>query len=303
VTVAIIDTGIDYNYPDLRGRVDLSRSKSFVPTDDALVAQFFPTRNLITDLHFHGTHVASTVSSNANVVAGITSQVTLIGVKVLNVNGSGNFGAILNGVLWAADHGADIANMSLGGYFNKPASGPFIHLINDTFNYAHRKGMLVVVAAGNDKVDLDHDGNLMSLNCDAPNVLCVSATGPNADGGVNGPWFNIDNPASYTNFGRSGVDVAAPGGDFSAVWEACSQTSLQIPVCRTGTFTVGLTGTSMATPHVAGLAALLVDSIGHGKPSQIKARILQTADDLGQSGTDPFYGKGRINVPNALGLK
>src|SRR5262249_2221644 len=84
VTVAILDTGIDYLHRDLRGRVDLSRSKSFIPSDDAIVAVLFPTRNPVTDLHFHGTHVAATVSSNAVAAAGMTSGVTLIGVKVLD---------------------------------------------------------------------------------------------------------------------------------------------------------------------------------------------------------------------------
>jgi subtilisin family serine protease len=76
-----------------------------------------------------------------------------------------------------------------------------------------------------------------------------------------------------------------------------------IPVCQTGTFIVGVTGTSMASPHVAGLAALIVAEIGHGKPSQVKARLQQSADDLGAPGMDPLYGHGRINVPRALGLQ
>jgi subtilisin family serine protease len=86
------------------------------------------------------------------------------------------------------------------------------------------------------------------------------------------------------------------------VWAACSRTSLVIPICQTGTFIVGVTGTSMASPHTAGLAALLVEDLGPNGPSQIRARIQQSADDLGQPGTDPNYGKGRINVPSALGL-
>ncbi len=68
-----------------------------------------------------------------------------------------------------------------------------------------------------------------------------------------------------------------------------------IPVCQTGTFVVGVTGTSMAAPHVTGLAALVVEDLGRN-PGQVKTRIQQTADDLGQKGTDPYYGKGRINV-------
>ena len=72
--------------------------------------------------------------------------------------------------------------------------------------------------------------------------------------------------------------------------------------CRTNDLVLGLLGTSMAAPHVSGLAALIVEDVGHGKPSLVKARLQQSADDLGLPGTDPFYGKGRINVPRAIGL-
>ena len=309
VTVAILDTGIDYLHLDLRGRVDLSRSKSFIPSDDAVVAALFPTRNPITDLHFHGTHVAATVSSNARAAAGMTSGVTLIGVKVLNRFGSGPFSAIFNGMLWAADHGADVINMSLGTDFPKAHNGSFLGFYNRIFNFVNRKGTLVVVAAGNDSIDLDHDGNNFNANCNAPNVVCVSATGPTASAGVNGPWTNVDAPAFYTNSGRSAISVAAPGGNIGPggtggfVWEACSTSSLAIPICRTGTFIVGVIGTSMASPHAAGLAALIVEQVGHGNPSQVRALLQQSADDLGQIGTDPFYGKGRIDVPRAEGLQ
>jgi subtilisin family serine protease len=304
VRVAVLDTGIDYAHADLAGRVDLSSSVSFVPSDDAIVAAFFPGKHPVTDLRYHGTHVAATISSNALAAAGVTSRTTLFGVKVLDYTGSGSLSAILNGVYWAADHQADVINMSLGGSFSKSGNGRYVGLINKAFNYAHRKGSVVVVAAGNDAADLDHNGNTLVTFCDAPNVVCVSATGPTATAGTNGPWTNVDAPASYSNFGRSAITVAAPGGTGAgAVWEACSGTSVVIPVCQTGTFVVGVTGTSMASPHVAGLAALLVEDIGHGKPSQVKNRLKQSADDLGAKGTDPNYGKGRINVPRALGLQ
>lgn len=302
VTVAILDTGISYTHIDLVGRVDLSRSVSFVPSDDALVAAYFPGYHPVTDLNYHGTHVAATVSSNAVGAAGVTSKVTLIGVKVLNVNNIGYHGRILSGVLYAADNGADVINMSIVGGDTKDHNGHAIAGISRVFNYAHRKGALVVVCAGNDSLDLDHDGNYYHTYCSAPNVVCVSATGPTASGGYNGPFTNVDAFAPYSNYGRSAISVAAPGGAQGYVWEACSRTSLVVPYCQTWDYVIGMTGTSMAAPHVSGLAALLVEQIGHGKPSQIKAALQRTADDLGQVGTDPFYGKGRINVPRALGL-
>ena len=303
VRVAILDSGIDYLYPDLNGLVDLSRSVSFVPTDDALVASLFPTRLPITDLNWHGTHIASTVASHSNLVAGVTARTTLMAVKVLDRHKSGFISNFLRGVLFAADHDADVLNMSLGGTASKSQFAGYAHYVNRIFNYGYRRGVVIVVGAGNDALDLDHSADLYVDYCDAPNVICVSATGP-AAGGLSGPWTDVDAFASYSNFGRSGITVAAPGGTVTGagVLGACSQTSLDVANCDTGPKLLSAWGTSMATPHVSGLAALVVDQIGHGKPALVRARILQSADDLGLPGADPYYGSGRINVARALGL-
>lgn len=303
VTVAILDTGIDYTNLDLQGRVDLARSVSFVPVDDQLTQIYFPGRHPISDLHYHGTHVAATAVSNGIVGAGVTSGATLMGVKVCTVvDQSCSFGAVMSGVLYAADNGADVVNMSLGGGFAKAGLGQFVGFINRVFNHARQQGATVVVAAGNAAADLDHNGNVFATYCDAPGVICVSATGPTASGGTNGPWQDVDALAYYSNFGRSAISVAAPGGNTGgSVWATCTRTSLVVPICQTGNYIIGIGGTSMATPHVSGLAALVVEDVGP-RPSQVKARIQQGAQDLGQPGTDPAYGKGRIHVGNTLGL-
>jgi subtilisin family serine protease len=304
VTVAVIDTGVSYEHPDLVGRVDLSRSVSFVPSDDADVAAIFPGRHPVTDLFYHGTHVAATITSNAQIAAGVTSNVTIMGVKVLSRWGEGTFSGVLDGIVWAADHGADVANLSLGDTLPKGANGRYVAMIQQAFNYAHRNGMLVVVAAGNEGRDLDHDRNDFNMYCNAANVVCVSATGPTHAASITGPWTDVDEFAGYSNYGRSAISVSAPGGTGAArIWAACSKTSLLVPFCQWSDEVLGIGGTSMAAPHVAGLAALIVEDVGHGKPSQVKARLQQSADDLGLPGKDPLYGHGRINVPRALGLE
>lgn len=362
VKVAILDSGIDHTYTDLNGLVDEAHSASFVatgstvcldPSDDQLIngraatatcpalPAFFPGKPAWADLNGHGTYTGSIVSSKADVVAGVTSNVKLMAVKVLNARGNGSFSAILQGVAFAADNGADVINMSLGAVFLR--HGGYIGFLNGITRYAHSRGVTIVVAAGNEGIDLDHSGGIYQSFCSSGMVTCVSATGPviarvslpNGAVSVNGPFFlpTPDEPAIYSNFGTSSVEVAAPGGNYALngdvlvsivrVWSACSRTALDyhpaaVPpgsppgtpptppfytksVCTTGTFISGAVGTSAAAPHVSGLAALLVENLGR-RPGQIRTTLQQTADDLGKPGADPRYGKGRINVPRALGL-
>jgi subtilisin family serine protease len=303
VTVAILDTGIGYTHRDLVGLVDLDRSKSFLPKEDAAVQQYFPGAHPIADLYYHGTHVAATVASNGWAAAGVTSRTTLIGLKVCGTVVRGcPASAIFAALQYAADNGADVVNMSLGGSFTKSRYPGYVSTINRAFTYLDRKSVTVVVSAGNSALDLDRDGAGYKTYCDTPTNFCVSATGPTAATTVNGPWANIDAPAYYTNYGRSAINVAAPGGNSGAsVWAACSPFSVLIPVCQTGTYVVGIRGTSMAAPHASGVAALMVEK--HGKnPGAVRTAIEQASDDLGQAGLDPFYGRGRINVARALGM-
>jgi subtilisin family serine protease len=323
VTVAILDSGIDYDAPDLNGLVDLSRSASFVPSDDAITAAYFPGRHPINDYNGHGTNVATQVSSKAVALAGVTSRTTLIGVKVLGANNTGSLAGVLAGIAFAADQGADIANLSLGGIVTK-GRGALVGLIQRTLAYANQKGMLIVASAGNGPLDLDHDGNNMVLYCSVPHVVCVSSVGPATE------MLDQDASAFYTNFGRSAISVAAPGGnadaangfpvsarpwgpDFaSRVWSLCAKYRIAgfdatgAPVltpCTAGNRLYGLVGTSQAAPHVSGLAALLIAEHGYShQPAAVKHAIQRSALDLGPTGTDPYYGRGRIDVARALGL-
>jgi len=319
VTVAIIDSGIDPVNLDLAGRIDESRSRSFLAPgefDYVIRDVNFPGYPDWLDINGHGSHVGSTVSSNGILAAGVTDQTTLMAVKVCRYNNSCSGAAIIAGILYAADAGADVANMSLGGTFDKSeiASQGFagyVGFLNRTFNYAKRKGMTIVVSAGNSAEDLDRNGDVYKTYCDTPGTICTSATGPQASDDIRvGPFYDITAPASYTNYGRSAIDLAAPGGDSNGfVWAACTSTQVVqvgnqlFGTACTGnsTFVTALAGTSMASPHVTGLASMLVEDYGRN-PRRIQNRMQQTADDLGQRGADKFYGKGYINIPAALGI-
>ncbi len=297
VTVAIIDSGIDPFHQDLVGRVDASRSIAFVPSEN-------PTGPPWGDDRYHGTHVAGIVSTNGIGTSGVAPHTTLIAVKVCNRSGSCPFAAILSGIIHAADNDSDVINMSLGFALGRsfPGGGALNALFAKAMNYAARKGVLVVSAAGNSSADLDHLGRdlgpvaaaVIAAPCESGNGMCIAATGP------------TDAPAGYTNFGRSAISVSAPGGDFvvtfnpltSVVLAPCSSLSLIIPFCAGSTTRyLFLQGTSMATPHVAGAAALLdAQSGGALNAAQLKTALQRSADDLGKKGVDPFHGKGRINV-------
>lgn len=319
VTVAIIDSGIDYRGLDLAGLVDLSRSTSFVPSDDALVGALFPGVNTSTDLNGHGTLVAEQIASNALAFAGITSRSRLISVKTQDVNGEGFIGNVAAGIVFAADEGADVANLSvLGSIAKSGANGIVGRLLNRVAQYANKKGLLLVSAAGNDAANIDKNGDTTLVFCEQPHVVCVSATGPLT------PNDAPTDPAVYTNFGTSAITVAGPGGNFTGplanwpwglddvswVWGVCSKTTVIVdangnPIATpftSGNFICGAIGTSLATPHVTGLAALLVSVDGKVGPTALTNLITKSAIDLGKPGRDAIYGSGFIDVGRALGM-
>jgi subtilisin family serine protease len=297
VRVAVVDSGIDPFHPDMVGLIDEAASIAFTPSYSYLINPAAPDW---ADDRFHGTHVAGIIATNNVLTAGVAPNTTLIAIKSLNYQGSGAFSWIIGGILHAVAVDADVINMSLGYYGgipkNLPGAGPLVAAYNKAVNYANSNGVLVVSAAGNDGMDMQHSGNVTFIPCESGAGTCVSAT----------DYF--DDLADYSNFGTSAVNFAAPGGAlvtgasaWDYVWSTCSTVSV-LYSCPLGI--IGATGTSMATPHVSGAAALLDAQYGGELgPAQLKTKLQQTADDLGKRGADPYYGKGRINVCELVGCQ
>ena len=249
VKVAVVDTGIDHQHPDLVGRVD--KGRDFVNNDDDAM-----------DDNEHGTHCAGTVAAGLNNggVVGVAPGVSLLAVKVLSGEGGGTYDGVASGIVYAADQGADVISMSLGG----PAGS---QVIDDAVKYARGKGSLIVAAMGNENTERP------SYPASAPGVMAVGST------------TSADKRSGFSNFGKH-ISVSAPGSDILST----------IPGGKYDTFS----GTSMATPHVAGLAALVKSQFPELKADEIRARIEKSADDLGEGGFDKQFGHGRINARKAL---
>jgi len=259
ITVAIIDTGVDRYHPEFYGRI--VQGWDFVNNDP------YPD-----DDHWHGTHVAGIAAAqgnNSRGVAGVAWNVKIMPLKVLDYSGDGTYANLAAAIVWAADRGVKVLNMSLGGDESSK-------VLADAVDYAYRKGCLMVAAAGNERT------NQVFYPAAYTQVIAVSA--------VN----YYSGTAWYSNYGPE-IEVAAPGGDGG----------YSIPSTVPGwygyyTYAIG---TSMATPHVAGLAALLWSANPSLTAAQVRYCITSTAVDLGNPGRDWYYGYGVIDAAEALKVK
>jgi lantibiotic leader peptide-processing serine protease len=313
--VAVLDTGFDLDHPDLAPNINLGLSADF--TGQGL-------QYTLPDPFSHGTHTAGTVAAadNAFGTIGVAPEAELVLVKVLSDEGSGTFADVLEGILYAAGPAdADVISMSLGGILPKAgdptdpdADTPeevqaLKHAMNRATNFAYRNGATVIASAGNDALDRDASDDYIILPADAVTVLQISATAP--FGWAIDPTGFLDFQSSYTNYGRSAITYAAPGGDFLHPEEGpCTIAGLTRPcwvfdlVFSTGNNAwFWAAGTSMAAPHVAGTAALIIGKNGGDmNPAQVNKAILAGSDDLGDPGKDDTYGRGRVNAGNSVTL-
>lgn len=253
VVVAVIDTGVDLNHPEFKGKL-VAGTNTAEPGKPPM------------DDHGHGSHcagIAAAAMDNGAGIIGMAPKASIMPVKVLG-GGSGTDSTIAEGVIWAADHGAHVATMSLGLYRRSA-------VLEAALQYALDKGVTLTASAGNNG-DENDPVTAPHLPSTHPGVIEVAASDAQ------------DKRAYFSNYGKT-VSVAAPGVDVLS--------------CVIGGFGK-MSGTSMAAPHVAGLAALVKAQHPDWSPAQMKAHIERSADDLGEAGFDPYYGHGRINALKAV---
>ncbi|UKS30321.1 S8 family peptidase [Paenibacillus sp. HWE-109] len=252
VIVAVVDTGADLQHPDLKG-------------------QLLPGYNVITgndqpqDDVGHGTHVTGVIAAivNNNLgVAGMTWYNKVMPVKVLDQTGAGSTYSVAQGIIWAADHGAKVMNLSLGNY----ADSGFLH---DAIKYAYDKDVALIAASGNDNTERP------GYPAAYPEVFAVAASD------------SENKKAPFSNYGDY-IDVTAPGVSIASTYPDNQYAALS--------------GTSMASPHVTALAALIRSTNPNLKNTDVYQIMRDSAQDLGTTGFDKYFGYGLIDVSKAIQL-
>ncbi|MCO4773819.1 MAG: S8 family serine peptidase [Deltaproteobacteria bacterium] len=222
---------------------------------------------------------------------------------VLSDSGSGSFGDVLAGMYYAADIGCEVANMSLGASFPLSAdNGPnrLTGAMTQAAIYARSHGTTIIAAAGNDSTNFNQTADLVHLPSSLSQVTSISATAPRGFYAVGGS--DVDYLASYSNYGSQGIDFSAPGGDWVYPGnELCTVVISRPCWVLDFVFSTGnggwywSVGTSMASPHAAGVAALIISETGDSTPARVQAELRARALDLGMPGRDHVHGRGAVN--------
>ncbi|WP_406661795.1 S8 family serine peptidase [Methanolobus sp. ZRKC3] len=272
VVVAVLDTGVAYTAPDLA-------STSFVPGYDFINGDSNPT-----DGDGHGTHVTGTIAQSTNNdigVAGVAFNCDIMPVKVLGDNGSGTLSVLVDGIYYAAENDADVISMSLG--FPPHVNARRLAPLFPALDTAYSNGVVIVAAAGND--------GMSKIGYPAAYEKCIAV----------GATGYAGNRAYYSNYG-SALDIMAPGGELyiNSDNQIVGYGILQNTFNDSGVFDYYLyQGTSMATPHVSGVAALIIAN-GVTGPENVRAAIENTAQDIYASGWDSDSGYGIVDAYAAL---
>src|SRR3989338_2380272 len=278
--IGIIDSGINYNHPDLVGVY--AGGHDFVQEDDS-------TGDGPMDVYGHGTHVAGTACATDNGigVVGVAPDCDLYALRVLNDDGVGSWSRTIAAMEWAVAHGIQVVNLSLGNSKNPGTA------VKRAFDNAAAAGVVIVAAAGNSG-NMAGKGDNIIYPAKYASVIAVGATD------------SSNKRASFSSTG-SALEIVAPGVSVLSTWNDSTSYLNPQPICLNGDcwYKFG-SGTSMASPHVAGVAALIIAS-GlvsntnglNGIYDEVRAKLNSTATDLGTAGKDTQYGYGLVNAAAA----
>ena len=286
VVVAVIDTGVDYKHPDLNANIWTNTAE--IPgngidddangyIDDVHGYDFSNNDSDPFDDHGHGTHVAGTIAAvgdNGVGVVGVSWRARIMAVKFLGAGGSGFTSGAVSAVLYAADMGAKVMNNSWGG-------GGFSQALRDAIATADAAGALFVAAAGNSNGNNDVNPHYPS-SYEVPNVLAVAATDHN------------DAKAGFSSYGAASVDLGAPGVNILSTVPGAGD-----PCCSDPSGYKTLNGTSMATPHVSGAAAVVFAQFPGVTHQQVKQRLMGAVNAIPSLAGKTVTG-GRLNLSNSL---
>jgi len=310
VKVAILDTGIYYNHPDIAPNYDWVLSTSFVDLNFDGVIDEDPM-----DYNGHGTHCAGTVAgvigggwpNYRGGIVGVGPTLSVVNLKVMTKDGWGYFSWAMSALYYAVVNGIDVASMSFGGYVNtsiKTHQGLYNALLRLT-NWACTNGLVMVASTGNENYDMGAIKPYRHIPSDLPSVIAVTGTDI---------W---NNKASYSNYGDCLHGIAAPGGDPSATpplwhpvqppawryWYAfvlSTWSPLSVIPGFYGAVYVWMTGTSAAAPHVAGVAGLIRSRYPGFNPEMVRIALQIGALDIGKPGYDLYFNYGLVNAYQPL---
>ncbi|NCN27705.1 S8 family serine peptidase [bacterium] len=264
VVVAVVDSGVDYNHKDLKGNIWSGVvGGQNVKGYNAITRAYDPM-----DDNSHGTHVAGVIGASTDNrigIAGINWDVRIMPIKFLDRDGSGSTADAIAGIDWAVEHGANVMNMSWGG-------GGYSQALYESLQRAEAEGVVLVAAAGNESANNDSVGSYPA-NYDVESMMSVAASD------------SRDRMASFSNYGRTSVDLMAPGVGILSTVPGHSYASYN--------------GTSMASPHVAGAAALLLARYPSMTPAEVKDTIMKTVDKVSSAANFIISG-GRLNIDKMI---
>ncbi|KKS14188.1 MAG: Subtilisin [Parcubacteria group bacterium GW2011_GWB1_41_6] len=277
VKIGIIDSGINYNHPDLDGVY--AGGYDFVQNDSEPM-----------DVYGHGTHVAGTACAEDNDfgVVGVAPSCALYSLRVLNNDGVGSWSATIAAMDWAVKNNLQVVNLSLGSSRNPGTA------VKTAFDNAEKAGVVIAAAAGNSGNNAGKGNNII-YPAKYASVIAVGATD------------STDKRASFSSTG-SELEIMAPGVSVLSTWNDDTSYLNPQPICLNGVcyYKYG-SGTSMASPHVAGVAALVIasgtvtDTNSNGRINdEVRAKLDSTATDLGTTGKDTQYGYGLVNAASAV---